>query len=234
MVTSLDALRHAAEAGERGAKSALGAQLVCRTQAEAAQGIKLLEAAGAEGDGAAAHMLAILAAGGLRMPQSWRAALDHLQRAAEYGHDFAQQELALLAGSPRDQNAAPPQDWSGLRRKIDVRPWLLAAKFRLAHSSPRIAISESFLAPEICDWLIARSRTVLKPASIDDPATGRARYGGARTNSAAEFGLADTGVILHLVRARIAALTGVPTAGMEGSTVLHYATGQQFFPHYDF
>jgi hypothetical protein len=228
----MDALGQAA--ADRDAKAALGLRLLSRTPAEAGQGIKLLQTAAEEGSGDAAHLLAILAAGGLRMPQSWRMALDYLQRAAECGHNFAQQELALLAGDAAVPNAVPAERWPALRGKVDVRPWLLPAKFRLAHSAPRIAIAESFLSPDICDWLITRSRTVLKPASIDDPATGRAHYGGTRTNSAAEFELAETGVILHLVRACIAALTCLPTSGMEGSTVLHYAAGEQFFPHYDF
>jgi hypothetical protein len=234
MAASLDALRQAAETGELGAKTALGLRLLSRTPAEAAHGVTLLQAAAGAGSGEAAHLLAILAASGLRIPQSWRAALDYLQRAAECGHLFAQQELALLAGDAAVPKAVPPEEWSALRRKADIRPWLLPAKFRLAHSAPRIGVAEGFLAPDICDWLIARSRPMLKRASIDDPATGQARYGGTRTNSAAEFELAETGVMLHLVRARIAALTGLPTTGMEGSTVLHYGAGEEFFPHYDF
>ena len=234
MAASLDVLRQAAETGERGAKAALGLQLLSRTPAEAGQGVKLLEAAAAEGSGEAAHLMAILAAGGLRMPRSWRAALDYLERAAQCGHLFAQQELALLAGDAEPSEAPRPERWSELRRRVDVRPWLLPAKFRLAHSAPRIAIAEGFLAPEICDWLVARSRPLLKPASIDDPATGQAQYAGSRTNSAAVFEVAEMSVVLHLVRARIAALSDLPTSAMEGSTVLHYAPGEQFFPHYDF
>lgn len=234
MSASLDALRREAENGDRSAKVALGLHLLSRTPAEASQGIRLLQTAADEGSGEAAHLMAILAAAGLRVPQSWRAALDHLQRAAECGYPFAQQELALLAGETVGCRPVATEKWSVFRRKADVRPWLLPAKFRLAHSAPRIGIAEGFLASEICDWLVARSRPLLKPASIDDPATGQARYGGTRTNSAAEFELAETGMILHLVRARIAALSRLPTAGMEGSTVLHYAAGQQFFPHYDF
>jgi hypothetical protein len=239
MATSLDALQHAAET-ERSAKTALALQLLSRSPQDASRGVKLLQAAAEEGCGEAAHLLAILAGSGLRLPQNWRAALDHLQRAAECGYPFAQQELALLAGDPVIDAAIssgapiPPAGWAEVRRKTDIRPWLLPAQFRLASSTPRIAIAERFIAPEICDWLITRSRPLLQPASIDDPATGKARYGGTRTNSAAVFELAETGLILHLLRARISALAGLPPSAMEGSTVLHYTVGQQFFPHYDF
>jgi hypothetical protein len=176
-------------------------------------------------------LLAILACGGLRVAQNWRAALDYLQRAAECGYPLAQQELALLAGDP---SLDAPSGWAELRRKTDIRPWLSPTQFRLACPAPRIAVVERFIAPEVCDWLITRSRPLLQPASIDDPATGNVRYGGTRTNSAAMFELAESGLILYLLRARISALTGLPTSAMEGSTVLHYAVGQQFFPHYDF
>ncbi len=40
--------------------------------------------------------------------------------------------------------------------------------------------------------------------------------------------------MLALVRARIAALTGLPARGMENTKILHYAEGQRFAPHCDY
>ena len=48
--------------------------------------------------GAAAHVIAMRAAEGAGVSQSWIAALDHLQHSAELGFRPAQAELAALAG----------------------------------------------------------------------------------------------------------------------------------------
>ena len=147
--------------------------------------------------------------------------------------------LCWRAISPSQRGIAegasvPLATWERLRRKFDVREWIVVPKPRWASPELRIGIAERFITPTICRWLIDKSRPHLKLAQTDDPMTGTPRYGRNRTNSSAEFAFEDTGFILHLVRARISALTGSPPTAMEGSAVLHYAPGQQFFPHYDF
>ena len=237
---ALQWLRRAAATGDAGAMAALGRHLLTRQPLDIEAGASATAAAAAAGSADAAHLMAILAGGGLAVPQSWRVALDYLQRAAELGHTFARTELAVLAGEPgveaaiaAGENIAPAL-WERLRKAIDVRTWLTVPRALSVSPDLRIAIAENFIPPRICAWLIERSRPNLTRAQIDDPATGTARYGGMRTNSAAEFALPDSGLILHLLRARISALAGPPPSAMEGSTVLHYEAGQQFFPHYDF
>ena len=124
--------------------------------------------------------------------------------------------------------------WEKLRTTIDIRKWLAVPQPRLVSNAPRIAVVKNFASPEVCAWLIECGRPYLKPAQTDDPVTGKSRYEGARTNSSAELSLAATDVIIHLMRARISALTGPPPMAMEGVAVLHYRPGEQYFPHYDF
>jgi hypothetical protein len=163
-----------------------------------------------------------------------------LQRAAELDQAIARKELALMAGDSDliaaiEQNAnIPAGTWERLRKTFDVREWIVVARPRWMSPELRIGVAEQFITPAICQWLIEKSRPHLKLAQTDDPLTGTPRYGNNRTNSSAEFEFVDMGFILHLVRARISAVTGPPTTAMEGSAVLHYAPGQQFFPHYDF
>ena len=237
---ALQLLRRAAATGDLTAKAALGRHLLTQPPANIAEGVKLTTAAAEEGSGEAAYLMALSTAAGITVPQSWRVALDFLQRAAELGHGIAGAELALLA---RDFDLAagiakgadvPVTTWERLRKRFDVREWLVVSKPRWTSPELRIGIVERFITPAICHWLIEKSRPHLKLARTDDPMTGTARYGSNRTNSSAEFEFADTGFILHLVRARISAVTGPPPTAMEGSAVLHYAPGQQFFPHYDF
>ena len=237
---ALQLLRSAAATGDPTARAALGHRLLTQPPVDVAEGVKLTLAAIEDGSGQAAYLMAISTAAGITVPQSWRIALDFLQRAAELGDGIARTELALLA---RDFELAAeigkgastaPGTWERQRKNFDVREWLIVSKPRWTSPELRIGIAERFLSPPICHWLVESSRPLLKLARTDDPMTGMARYGSNRTNSSAEFEFADTGFILHLVRARISALTGPPTTAMEGSAVLHYAPGQQFFAHYDF
>jgi hypothetical protein len=238
--SAIACLRRAAATGDVAAKAALGRHLLTRPPLDIAEGTKIIAAAAQEGSGEAAYLMALCTAAGITVPQSWRVALDFLQRAAELDHGIARAELALLA---RDADLAeaiakgadvPVATWERLRKRFDVREWIIVPKPRWTSPELRIGIAERFITPAICHWLIEKSRPLLKLAGTDDPLTGTARYGSNRTNRSAEFDFADTGFIVHLVRARISALTGPPTTAMEGSAVFHYAPGQQFFPHYDF
>jgi prolyl 4-hydroxylase len=238
--SAIACLRRAAATGDVAAKAALGRHLLTRPPLDIAEGTKIIAAAAQEGSGEAAYLMALCTAAGITVPQSWRVALDFLQRAAELDHGIARAELALLA---RDADLAeaitkgadvPVATWQRLRKRFDVREWIIVPKPRWTSPELRIGIAERFITPAICHWLIEKSRPLLKLAGTDDPLTGTPRYGSNRTNRSAEFDFADTGFIVHLVRARISALTGPPTTAMEGSAVFHYAPGQQFFPHYDF
>ena len=238
--TAIKCLRRAAATGDLTAKAALGRHLLTQPPVNIAEGMKIIAAASEEGSGDAAYLMALSTAAGITVAQSWRIALDFLQRAAERDHATARAELALLAHDS-DVAAAissganvPVVTWERLRKRFDVREWLVVPRPRRISPEFPIVLADRFIAPEICRWLIERSRPLLQLARTDDPMTGTARYGSNRTNSAAEFDFAETGFILHLVRARISVLTGPPTTAMEGSAVLHYAPGQQFFPHYDF
>jgi len=233
-------LRRAAATGDLTAKAALGRHLMSHPPVNIAEGVKLTAEAAKEGSGEAAYLMALFNAAGTTGSPSWRIALDFLQRAAELDQAIARKELALMAGDSDlmaaiEQNAnIPAGTWERLRKTFDVREWIVVARPCWMSPELRIGIAEQFIPPAICHWLVEKSRPHLKPAQTDDPLTGTPRYGNNRTNSSAEFEFANTGFILYLVRARISALTGPPTMAMEGSAVLHYAPGQQFFPHYDF
>jgi len=200
-------LRERAKAGDLEAKTALGRELVSSTDAEERhEGTAWIKQAAEEGSGEATQLLAAITASGIGLRQDWQAAFDHLRRAAE---------------------------WRRLRGAINLGLWRPAVG-KPVFSAPRIGIAENFAPPAICDWLIERSRARLERAEIADPASGLGTYASARTNSSAEFKLGNSDVILHLVRARIAALTGPPVEAMEGPSVLHYGVGEEFFRHYDF
>src|SRR5258706_7365573 len=229
-------LRAAAQAGDAEAKAELGRRLVSSFDVvKGREGIAWTKQAAHEGSGAAAHLLAAMAASGVGLKQDWQVAFDHLQRSAELGFELARAELALLAGDAptRGADVLDPGLWKRLRGAITLGFWRPALG-KAVFAQPRIGIAEGFAPPQICDWLIERSRGRLVRAEIADPASGLGTYANARTNSAASFRLGDTDVVLHLLRARIAALTGPPVDAMEGTSILHYDVGEEFLRHYDF
>jgi hypothetical protein len=90
------------------------------------------------------------------------------------------------------------------------------------------------VSPRICQWVIERARGRLVRAQIYGAADGRARLSGRRTNTETDFNVVESDVILLLLRARIAAVTDLPTAAMELTKVLHYSPGEQFELHHDY
>jgi prolyl 4-hydroxylase len=187
----------------------------------------------------ATHHMAIKAAEEAGPPQDWTAALDHLQRAAHLGSRLAQAELAGLSGQwPLAHDilaGAEVQDWpwSRFRSSIDLEKWLQPPAVSNISEGPRIAVVNDVATPEACDWLIARARPRLKPAQIYDDKEGRHRIGAGRTNTVCPFPRPDRDLILAIVRARVASVTGMQVRAMESPHILHYSVGEEFAPHFD-
>ncbi|HWA92781.1 MAG TPA: 2OG-Fe(II) oxygenase [Rhizomicrobium sp.] len=203
------------------ALTALGKSLLARAPADSYDGVKAVVDAANGGGAEAAYLCGAMAAVGAGLPQSWTMAFDCLAASAERGWAPARDEIKLLA-------ARRSESWKALRDAVDIGALLAPGALEPVHAAPRIAVVEKFLTPELCDWLVARA----------GPRIVRARtFSGideSRSNSAAEFGFLDLDIVLALVRARIASLTGLPVTSLENTQILHYATGQQFAPHYDY
>ena len=203
-----------------------------RSAADAQAAAEQLMQAAERGDAMASARLAVLAGAGIGVPQDWQAALDHLLRAAERGWAPAQAELALLAAP--EGNADGAAGWQQLRQQVDLARWLALPPKQALSESPRLRQFAGFATPAVCRWLIDRARERLARARTYDAHTGEGRLDETRTNHERDFGLADADLVLTLVRARIAAATGLPPSVMESAKVLHYTVGQQFGAHFDF
>ncbi len=198
------------------------------------RGAEMLDAAAADGNGEAMALVAMMAGAGVYRPQNWNQALDHLQRSAELGWKQAQAQLALLSADRElALRADSPGHWQALRRSIDVAAWIAAPPKQTISDSPRIRRVEQFIPAGVCAWMIMRGRGKLRPAQVYG-ANAAATTDPGRTNTEADFSIVEVDLVLLLLRARIAGVTGLPTAVMELTKVLHYETGQQFNQHYDF
>src|SRR6202042_3131387 len=84
-----------------------------------------------------------------------------------------------------------------------------------------------FASAEFCDWAIASTRPRLAPAQTYNPADGKPI---ANHDAASP----ELNLVLLSVLQRVAALTNVPINGQERTSILHYAVGDDFKPHFDF
>ena len=221
-------LAHAAKAGDAEAARALAINLMTQEPITGDAAIRIAGDAAARGDAEAMHLCGLIAAQDEDLPRRFDIALNHVRDAAVRGLPLARAELQLLA---RD---ADREDWNALRAQIDVNDLSSALPCRDISEAPRISVIENCATPEICDWLIAQAAPRLGRAQVYDPSTGLGRHEGARSNSAAQFDLVQSDIVLMMLRARIAASAGLLFRNLEPAQVLHYTVGQEFKSHHDF
>ncbi len=207
----------AASSGNVPALRLLGINLLTQQPIVGGDGVAMLRRADEAGDADAAHLCAMLAVQDFGLNQRWRIALECSTRAAERGSALARGELDLLAKSGGSLEAL-------------TKP----ASIRMMFEAPCIGVLENFASAEICDWLVARARPRLSGALVYDSVQGGSRPDQDRSNSAVPFDLVQSDLILMTLRARIAATAGLVMYRLEPASVLHYAPGQRFEPHFDF
>jgi prolyl 4-hydroxylase len=203
----------AAKAGSIAGLRLLAINLLTQEPVEAESGVNMIRAAADKGDAEAALVCANLAAGDIELPDRASVARRCLEIAAERGAERACEQLAFL-------------DEANV--EIDV----LSLPRREVSQSPRISIIEGFATKAECEWIIRRSRPHLQRASVYNPESGGFFVKEVRTNSSVEFGIARADVVIMGMRLRIQGLTGLHR--LELSSILHYAPGQEFTPHFDF
>jgi prolyl 4-hydroxylase len=217
------ALARKTYAGKPQALAALGARLVVGRDAPRSpvDGAALISEAAQQGDAAAWHYHALLAATGVGREQSWEDAFAALSRAAELGHDRAAAGLALLRGA-------------GIGTTSELLAWLAAPPFRTVHASPRMVAYPGFLTPALCAHLRACAMPNLERAQVHDVRQNALKIDPMRSNTGAAFSLIDTDIVIQAVRARIARAAEVELATLEPPEVLHYSIGEQYRLHIDF
>ena len=226
-------LARAGSSGDALALTQLGVRLVTGLNAPflPADGARLLDNAAGAGGVEAMERLAVLIGGGFYARQSWDAALDLLQKAAEGGSDTAQTQLRLLSGRSGSAGAG----WRDLRRSVDVASWTRSPEPRVLSPSPRILAVSGLAPPEVCDWIIDQAGAKLVRAELYDPNTGQPVPGTeTRLNRIANFNLAETHLANLFVQARMAAIVGAPMQMLEAFAVLNYAPREEYGEHVDY
>jgi prolyl 4-hydroxylase len=100
---------------------------------------------------------------------------------------------------------------------------------------PFICCFYDFLSDAECDHLMKLAKSRLEPSKIlDSPKDGveQGGYSKARTSSSALLAWQEDEIVSKL-EGRIAAIAGLPPENGENFQVLHYQSGQEYRPHYD-
>ena len=204
------------------------------------RGAELLTLAARDGGAEAAALMAVLSGAGVCRTQSWDDALDYLQQASERGWANAQAQLELLCADgdlTKSAGGIPSREmhtWRRLREAVRVADWIDAPARDVISETPRIRKIDGFASKAVCRWLIERARERLEPARIYSSLGGGPSITLSRTNTETDFNIVQSDLVLLLVRARIAAATGLPPSVMELTKVLHYSVGERFDLHFDF
>lgn len=235
-------LGKAADAGSVEAATVAGARLLVGRAApfDPGKGAAMLFAAAGRGGPEACARAAVLQALGIGRPADPGAALDLLLKAATRGDATARAQLAVLSPDP-DQaarlapgKAASEQTLKTARRSIDAGFWSRPPEGEAAHERPRVRVFRDFAPPAVLDWIRQASAGRLEAARVYDAEGGGVRQDAIRTSRGVGFGLLDADLVLTLVRARMAAASGLALTDFEAPNVLNYSVGQQYRPHYDF
>lgn len=200
-----------------------------------AQAIALLLAGAEEGHAASALRAATVVATGLIRPPDWDAALDLLLRAATLGDGSARAQMALLSGREAHEfSAASEIDLRRARTAMDPQALLQPRQIRTLVESPLIGVVEGFATPQMAAWIVQEAEPRLRRSEINDHRTGEVREDAARTCTSTVLGLRQRDLVICLLQARAARITGLPVALHEAPNVLSYLPGQTFEAHVDF
>jgi prolyl 4-hydroxylase len=222
-----------------------------------AAGFRLVEMAAWAGEVDAQRLLATLYARGRGVTASWTRAIEWLVRGARAGDPRSMRQLAVLLpgealaerrmlidmATRLEDPTAPGAKASGntlsrnVWRRISsaaCRPNLPAREVEVIREAPLIRACRAVLSTELCAYLIRVATPQLVRARVNDPTRGADRIDESRTNSFANFWLLEGDVVTDCVDRMLAQLMGLPYAAGETLSVLHYAPGEQFAPHFDF
>lgn len=239
---AINVLATATGHGDQVAKTRLGKRLLVgdRSPYLPREGARFILEAAHAGVAEAVALVAVFQCTGVYQCKDWRQALNTLAHAAALGWMPAREQLILMAeaGEPSAEAALPndedPAAWTRLPAMIDMVACLSAPAGRVLHEDPLVKSIPDLLPPAWCAWLIRQAASRLQPALVYDAVNKRNYRSSTRTNSIAQYNLAESEPLHFLIQARMSAACGLPVMQMEATSVLNYLPGQEIADHYDF
>lgn len=215
---------------------------------------RLLTAAVSARDAAAAAELADWRLSGQIIRRDLAAARDLYGQAARFGLDAAAPvHIAMLANGA---GGAIPRLWAeaiaALRLRAARDP-LAAKQLRLLdamdldadgnpasssfaeslHAEPLVARIPDFMSADECAYVVSRGESLLQPAVVVDPRSGRFVRDPVRNATTANFPFVEEDPVLHALNRRIALATGTSAERGEPLQLLSYRPGEEYKLHSD-
>lgn len=226
-----------------------------------AEGFRLVRHAAREGEPGARRLLATLYARGRGVEANWPKAVEWLVRGAQGGDPDPMRQLAFLlppslaheqralleaaaragdliarrklARMPKSDAPSKQLAWTKIKRTAR-RPVLPEGVTELVREKPLIRLRRNMLSLDLCDYMICTAAPFLARALVNDAERGADLVDDTRTNRFASLWLLEGDVVTDSVDRMVARLVGAPTDTGEPISVLHYAPGEQYAPHFDF
>jgi len=239
---AVNVLARATQQGDNVAKTVLGKRMLVgdRCPYLPRDGAAFIIEAAQAGTADAVATVAVFQATGIFQPKSWPHALATLAHAAGLGSTIAREQLILLAGlgepevDPTLLDNDAPGYWQQLITAVNLEAWLKAPTGNVLSEDPKIVTIANLLPPPVCRWLIRLSSSRLKPALVYDAQNRRNYQSETRTNSIAEFNLAENELLHFLIQQKMSAACGITMVQMEGTAILNYQPGEEISEHFDF
>lgn len=158
-----------------------------------------------------------------------------LQRAARAQYPFSETLLASIQGV---QLAAPLQrreQKTESGASFSLFPESRSVDHQVLCADPAVTLYKEVLNIPDCAYLIFLSRPYMKRANVIDPGSQRdGMVSDVRTNMSTylPFGIVD--IISRYIELKIIQATGEDLMSSEPMSILHYAPGQYYRPHFDY
>jgi len=177
-----------------------------------------------------------------RVPEKWVPVFGKNARqnkTLEQVSDSHFRELALGAKSDASTSATRPLipqggiDWAGIERALINAPERSLPNATVMCDQPAVRSWSGAFSSLECEYIIATAAQRVAPSLIVDPETGERRKDAYRTSSTATLGTVDLDLPLLAINRRLAKFAERPPENGEFLSVLHYAPGQEYRPHFD-
>lgn len=106
-------------------------------------------------------------------------------------------------------------------------------KIIMRQSHPDVVVFDDLLSAAECEELIKLSQAKLEPSAIVDPTSGAERIISDRSSEGTYFQRGENALVMRIDK-RLAQLMDWPEQNGEGLQILHYQTGGEYKPHYDY
>ena len=228
---AVDLLVAAGEAGDPVAKREAAMLLFAHDVDDPVAAALLTEAAEADAPAAAISVCRVIEGRQHTNREKTGEALKKLE-AARYPN--AETLRAAFASAPTAaETVIAPPDWAAVKSRLHAPQTAAPVEGAPVLADPDVKQFPGAFTREECEYLIAVSVRLLAPSMIVDPETGQSRADPYRSSLTAILGAADMEMALVMLNQRIARYVGQNEETGEFLSILRYASGQEYRPHYD-